>query len=328
MRSWHVIIVSVIAATVIGACWSLPAFPPSRVDLETLVFLKWPGLAVMWLGGFGVVAGALTAIGAVIDSGSHRWISAAGFRSVRGRDARITPLSRLRDYLRQLAISQHYTALVVLCGLGLWQLFARPEEPVFSLAAGMHSTPLRTAAAVVLAGFAGALAVSLAAALFGNGNLATEEESEELRLLRQILELVRDGTLANPPPDLAQCSVTIEQGQRSTLEAIKDVATAVNRLSRGLYQSLGDIKKDLYQAVPKQSVASTSAPLTIEDGTISLQAAVTELTHSVAKLAAVASSLSGDTLLSSASLTQLSTELNELLRTIDEPPSSSQRPIP
>jgi hypothetical protein len=134
-------------------------------------------------------------------------------------------------------------------------------------------------------------------------------ESTELQLLRQILDKL------NSQPSVSQIGTLIEVSQRPVLESIKDLATAVNRVSRTLHHNFGEVKDALLRAPAEQA-----GPVSSE-----LHAAVTALTTTINAIEQVSSIMATHPVneafrgsaISSTSLLELSNDLSTLLRELE-----------
>ena len=143
----------------------------------------------------------------------------------------------------------------------------------------------------------------------------------DAQLLHEIVELLRARPIEpiSAAPELAE---QLRQRDRSTLEAIKELAGAVNRVRNGI----AEIQNGLQQRGPEQAEAqSPSAALAdVAEAAGELRAATSALTVAVTKLEDVAAGLAALSPLGISppargnlppgARSQLSTELQELLR--------------
>src|SRR5713226_8392864 len=105
MGSWQIIVASAAAATIAAALMFQPGGFPSRPELAALLLMHWPAIAVVWLGLYGVTTLVLTTLAAFLEVGSltprRVWDDGA------------------RRFFVQLAVTQYYTSVLALLGLGL-----------------------------------------------------------------------------------------------------------------------------------------------------------------------------------------------------------------
>jgi hypothetical protein len=340
MRSWQIVVASVVAATITDALRFLPGISLARAELTSLLLARWPAIAVVWLGSYSIVALALTTAAVITEAGRRN--RGAVLEGHSAPNALPRALHHpARQYFVRLAVVQYYTSILALLGLGASRIPADAASSQFFPAVIVYSPALETAGVVTLVGLLGVVAVLGKIALLrrtplDHTRLGPMVESPELRLLHQIVELLQ----ARPPEsaapaamDEAQFNALIEQGQRTILEAIKNLATSINRLSRGLRQSLQDISVTLAEGGAGRVVeVGTASPAAIEGATTELRATVAALDTSIAKLAEVASSLSTDehplavqrNVPGPHPLSQLVSEFQELLREIDGPPADER----
>ena len=324
MRSWQIIVASAVGATIADCLLFVPGVVPWRPETAAALFLlHWPAITVVWLGVYGIAALFLTTL--------------AAFLVVSGGAAPERPQREwARRYVAGLTVSQYFTAVLALLGLGLSRIpVETPPFLVLPSALG-GSLALTACGAVIVAGlFGGALltaAVSRAAT-------TPEPRSPEpgLRADRLIRDVVQpplgEVPAAASAGDVARLADLVERGQRSILEAIKDLAIAVNRLRWGL----DEIKLALQAGGPERSSEAGSATISVtEDAAAELRAAAAAVDASVARLGEMAVSLAANetprvagrsTPTSRASRAQLSRELQALLREINpvgdggDPPS-------
>ncbi len=329
MRSWQIIVASAAAATIADALLFQPGGLPSRPELAALLLARWPAIAVAWLGLYGVSALVLTTLAAFLEVGSltprRVWDDGA------------------RRYLVQLAVTQYFTSVVALLGLGLSDV---PVEtaPFLFLPSPIGGSPaLAACGAVVVVGLLGGLFLTAVLATAESPELRPRAPGMRAgRLLPEISEPPRASAAApanaaadvvqlaeapapaNATADVVQLAELIEREQRPVLEAVRDLATAVNRLRRDVRQGLIEIKVALQDRGSGRATESGSAsPSAVEDAATELRAAVMAVDASVARLGDMASLLSAnespavagrDALISAGSRSQLSTELQALLR--------------
>ena len=329
MRSWQIIVASATAATIADALLFQPGGVPSRPELATLLLAHWPAITVVWLGLYGVAALVLTTLAVFLDL---RIVTPR-----RGWDA------EAERYIVQLSVTQYFTSVLALLGLGLSHV---PVEtaPFLLLPSPIGGSPaLAVCGAVAAAGLLGGL--FLTAALTAAESPEWQSRAPGIRAARLLPEISEPPPAQAPAPtnaaadvvplaearapanataDVVQLAELIEREQRSVLEAVRDLATAVNRLRRDLRQGLAEIKVGLQDRGSEQATESGSASLSAaEDAASELRAAAAAVDASVARLGEMASLLLAnetpavagrETPKSSASRSQLSAELQALLR--------------
>jgi methyl-accepting chemotaxis protein len=306
MRSWIVIPASVVLATSVTAFLYLPAgLPPSRAVLTALLYAQWPAIAVIWFSSYGVAALALTTAALAREIGQAGDLIAGS--ALESADLSLVRRQVWRDWVRRylvwLAITQYFSAVLALLTIGFAGVPIDQPWFVSFFPLVANSPALAAADAVIVAGLLGTFAFYLPR-VRSVSRLSIEKF--ELALLRQIFEILR-----NRAEDAAQ----IEQGQRSILGAIKDLATAVNRFSRSQRLIIQEIKNTVGPEALNQWVETAEAwPATIEQATSELRATVAALDISITRVAEVANSVPRD----AASLSQLSTEFEKLLHDVGE----------
>jgi hypothetical protein len=309
MRSWQIIVASAAAATIADALLFQPGGFPSRLELAALLLAYWPAIAVVWLGLYGVAALVLTTIAVFVEVGN------------------ITPRpvwdDGARHYFVQLAVTQYFTSVLALLALGLSHVPVG-TAPFLVLPYSIGSSPaLAACGAVAVVGLLGGLL--LTAALITAESPAPRSRAPGIRAARLLPEVSEPPSAPAPAPanaaaDAVQLAELIEQAQRPVLEAVRDLATSVNRLRRGL----GEIRFLLQDRGSARSTESGSAsPSAVEDAATQLRAVVAAVEASVARLAEMAALLSAnetpavegrDAAISPGSRSQLSAELQALLR--------------
>lgn len=266
MRSWQIIIGGIGAASVGAGLVLLPGVLPWHPGAARLLFAYWPAILVVWLGLYGIAALALNATTAFLEIN----------RGADGPDE----YAWATRYFARLAVAQYFTAIIALLALGLSHL--QIDVPaIFFLPASVTGAPALAAAGVVaLVGLLGWLCLATAALFHRPATSLPVVESPELRLLREIRELLRSQR-RNPVSDPVALVQLMEQGQVSILEAIKDLATAVNRARRGL----GEIRA-VIQDRGSERAADGGASLSgeFETTVAELRAAVTALEVLVTRL--------------------------------------------
>lgn len=326
MRSWQIIVASAAAATVADALLFQPGGLPSLPGLTALLLMHWPAIAVVWLSLYGVTALVLTTLAAFLEVGG------------------VTPRRDWDDgaqrYFVQLAVTQYFTSVLALLGLGLSDVPVEAAAFLF-LPSPIGGSPALTACgAVVVVGLLGGLFLTAALLTAESPELRTRAPGIRAgRLLPEISEPPRAPAPApaNGAADVVQLAELIEQGQRSVREAIGELATAVNRLRRDLRQGLGEIKIGLQERGSGGSTEASSASSTaVEDAATELRAAAAAIDASVARLGEIASLLllanetpavaGREAPTSPGSRSQISTELQALLR--DMTPAAGNGDLP
>jgi hypothetical protein len=313
MRSWQIIVASATAATIADALLLQPGGFPSRPELAALFLAHWPAITVVWLGLYGVAALVLTTLAAFLEVGT---LTPAGVWA-----------GGARRYFVQLAVTQYFTSILALLAFGLSRV---PVEtaPFLVLPSPIGGSPALAACAVVVV-------VGLFGTLFLTAALVTAERRElqsrapgirAARLLPEVTEPPRAQVpaAANAAADVVQLAELIAREQRPVLEAVRDLATAVNRLRRDLRHGLGEIKVALQDRGSGHSTEpGFASPSAVADAATELRAAVAAVDASVARLGEMASLLSvnetpsdagRDAPISPGARSELSTELQALLR--------------
>jgi hypothetical protein len=301
MRSWQIIVASIAAASLAVGMTFLPDALQLRTDPASPFLVYWPAFAILWLGAYAIATLLLSTVATLREIGSI----AAG----------LAGQGWARRHLVRLEITQYFTAVLALFALGLSPV-AIETEPFFSLPTMIGLFPaLAACSGVVVAGVLGWLMLS--------GIPAIRDE----RLLQEIIELLR-ARLPEPTADALQLSELVEQGHRSILGTIKDLAIAVDRLRNGV----ADIKTALQDPRTGHSSDNYAAPSDIADAASELRAAAAALTAAVTRLDDLAAALSSNETAAAqqsnvptGSRSQLTTELQELLR---EMTSGAARRIP
>ena len=319
MQDWQIIVASAVAASIAAAALFLPEVvrPPSGA--ATLFQTYWSGVIIVWLGVYGVAALVLSTAAAVRE-----------FADIASGQAASPDWPR--RYLLRLGSTQYFSAVLVLFALGLLPLPVTtvPFSPVSTM---IGASPALTAcAAAILAGVLGWLSATIIAAFRTSPVRAEILAGPDTKLLREMIELLRARPVEpfSATPDLAE---QLRQRDRSTLEAIKELAGAVNRIRNGV----SEIQNGLQQRGPDRTDAqSSSAALAdvaeagreLRSATAAVLAAVTKLDDVAAGLAAfspigISAPPRGN--LPPGSRSQLSTELQELLRDIATGPGPAPR---
>ncbi len=301
MPSWRTMIAASTAATLVTAASVFLHGVPTPRAVEALVVLHWPTLSVVWLIVYGLVTLGL-AIGVEVVLGQP--VAAA-----RRRDA---PLNR---YGLRLIVTQYLTAVLALLGIGLTPLTV-DISPTLALPPSGASLPLVAAAALAIAGLGGALAVMITHRVRKPGYSQEARDNSE-PLLREILDILREERASGN--NMAKVAERVEQGQRSVLAFVKEVATAVSRLR----QSLDEIKRLSRDQNTTDAQTSDISPERIAEAANELRSAAAVVDAAVGKLAEVAALLSAsggvpiggdDARAISQSRSRVSGELNDLLR--------------
>jgi hypothetical protein len=318
MRSWQIIVASATAATIADALLLQPGGFPSRPELAALFLAHWPAITVVWLGLYGVAALVLTTLAVFFDvrivTPRRSWDAEAG------------------RYFVQLAVTQYFTSVLALLGLGLSHVPVETASFLFLPSPIGGSPALAVCGAVVVAGLLGGL--FLTAALAAAESPELRSRAPGVRAAHLLPEISGPPPAQAPAPgnaaaEAGQLAELIEREQRPVLEAVRDLVIAINRLRRDLRQGLVEIRVALQDRGSGQSTESGSAsPSAAEDAAAEgaatrLRAAAAALDASVARLAEMAAVLSAtekaavvgfEGPMSPASRAQASTELQTLLR--------------
>ena len=326
MRSWQIILASAVAAIIADALLFLNGVLPWRPETARFLLAHWPTIAVVWLGVYGAAALVLTTLVVFLEI-------RGGAAPVRfGRD-------RTRRYVVRLAMAQYFTSNLALFGLGLSRVPIETAPFLFLPNPIGGSLAFAVCGAVVVGGLLGDL--FLAAVLVKTERPELRSPAPGIRATR-LLPRVSEAPPAQAPapPNAAADAVPlaelIEREQRPVLEAIRDLATAVNRLRRDLRQGFGEIKVALEDRRSGPSTeAGSASPDAAEHAATALRAAVAAVDTSVARLGEIMSLMSAnetpvaagrDPPQSPASRSELSSELHALLRDMtpaagkDDPP--------
>ena len=311
MQAWQIILASAAAAGIATAALFLPGAVRSPTGTAALFQAYWPGVAIVWLCVYGVAALVLSTATAVRELDN----------AVSGQAGLDWP----RRYLLRLGVVQYFSAVLVLLALGLLPL-AVTTEPFFSVPAVIGSSPALTAcAAVILVGVLGWLTATVVAAFRAPAVWTPSPAGSDTQLFHEIIALLRARPV-EPVSTAAELAEQLRQRDRSTLEAIKELAGAVNRVRNGIFE----IQQNLQHRGPEPTGQSGSAASAdVVDAAGELHTATTALTAAVVRLEDIATVLSAVGLSSSArgnlppgSRSQLSTELQELLRDLATGPAS------
>jgi hypothetical protein len=303
MRAWQIIVASAATASIATAALFLPVAMQSQTATLSLLQTHWPGAVIVWLSVYSVATLIMNTAVAVRDL-SH----------ARGDQAR---LEWPRRYLFQLGVTHYFSAILVMLALGLLPLTVI-TEPFFSIPAAISTLLALVACALgILVGVLGWLTVTAVAAFATPSVRIGPADRPDSRMLQEIIELLR----ARPAAAATELVEQLRQRDRATLEAIKELAAAVNRLRNGV----SEIQHDLQHRGSEQAGQSGSTSRAdIMDAASELRAATAALTAAITKLDEIASGLAAFSAigappsergnLSSGSRSQLSSELQELLR--------------
>jgi hypothetical protein len=315
MQAWQIIVASAVAASIAVAVLFLPGAVQSPSSVASLIQTYWLEATIVWLGTYGVAALVFSTV--------------TSARELEGGASDAVGQDWPRRYLRRLGVTQYFSAVLILLALALLPVAAM-TQPYFSLPAAIGSSLALIACGVaILVGVLGWLTAAIAAAFHTPAVVTDPPASLDTRLLREIIDLLR----ARPiEPGLAVTELTEElrQRDRSTVEAIKELAGAINRVRNGI----SEIQHGLQHRGPEQAGQSGSAaPADAADIASELRAATAALTEAVTKLDDIAAGLTVLSLspvglsppargnLPPASRSQLSTELQELLRDMASSPA-------
>jgi hypothetical protein len=306
MRVWQIIVVSAVAASIAAAALFLPGAARSPTGAASLLQTYWPGVTIVWLAVYSIAALVLSTAAAIRDLGNA--------------EAGPAGMDWARRYLSRLGVTQYFSAIFVLFALGLLPI-AIATEPFFSMPAAIGPSPSLTACAVaILAGVLGWLIITIVATFYPPPVWAPPSAGRDTQLLQEIINLLR-ARPTGPVPAAAEITEQLRQRDHSTLEAIKELAGAMGRVRN----SISEIQHGLQQRASEQaSQSGFAAPADVAEATGELRAATAALTSTVAKLEDIAAGLAAIPAigisppargnLPPGSRSQLSTELQELLR--------------
>jgi len=350
MRSWQIIAAGGAAATI--GCVSLWMDDPlAQTDIASFFIARWPATVIAWSAFYGLTVLVVSPLALWAEVGAVQ--RAAGAALAEGGDPAAVlgnkapsskhhlgtqPFPQLRQIKRQwiqrfflrLAICQYPLAVLVLLGLGFGlSRIAEPDAaqlPSFFPALVAHSVPVTAGAILVLAGLLCAAAVIALARLLERRTMLVLIMGTQLRLLRQIADVLNAQTAIAPNPEAVEFAGLIK-GQRSILEAIRDLAMLINRLERTprLTEDGSPTLSGVVDAASLDALQHASSKLMGLMET--LDASLTRLGEWAASLSAAAP-LSGHDLRQDAAgpLRNLSVELRELLQEINGPlPSDEQK---
>jgi hypothetical protein len=307
MQAWQIIVASAVAASIAAAALFLPEAVWAPGAAASLFQTYWPAITIVWLGIYSIAALVLSTATAVRELDN----------AASGQAGPDWP----RRYLLRLGVTQYFSAVLVLLALGLLPV-AVATEPFFSVpAANGSSLALAACAAAILVGVIGWLTATLVAAFRTPAVWTTTPAGLDTQLLHEMVEQLRTRPIepVSPAPELAE---HLRQRDRSMLEAIQELAGAINRVRNGI----SEIQNGLQQRGPDRTDQQGSSAALADVGDIAgeLRASISALTGTVAKLEDVIAGLAalspiGISLpargsLPSGSRSQLSTELQELLR--------------
>jgi hypothetical protein len=305
MRAWQIIVVSAVVASIAAAGLFLPGAARLPDGAASLLRTYWPGAAIVWLAVYSVMALVLSTAAAVRDLG--------------GAEAGPAGMDWARRYLWRLGVAQYFSAILALVALGLLPVTVA-TEPLFPIPAAIGPSPALTAcAAAILVGVLGWLIVTIVATFRAPPVLASSPIGPDTQLLREIIGLLR-ARPAEPVPASAEITEQLRQRDHSTLEAIKELAGAMSRIRNGIFE----VQQVLQQRASEQVGQSGSTVPADAEAVGELRALTASLTSVVARLEDIAAGLAAIPAiglsspargnLPPGSRSQLSTELQELLR--------------
>lgn len=327
MRTWQIIVASAVAASIAAAALFIPEAARSPAGVASLLPTYWPGLTIVWITVYAIAALVLSTAAAARD------IDDAEPGPGGMADGMTGGMDWARRYLLRLGITQYFSAVLALLALGLLPL-AIATEPFFRIPAAIGPSPALTACAVtILVGIIGWIIVTVAAAFRPSPVWTAPSAGLDTQLLREIIDLLR----ARPAePDAAAAAAAAELAEQlrhrdhATLEAIRELAGAVSRVRAGI----SEIQHGLQRRGPEPADQSGSAALADIAGelratTAALGSAVARLEDVAAGLAAVAPlglAPPARSSLPPGSRSQLTTELQELLRDMAAPAPHGEEP--
>lgn len=315
MRAWQIIVVSAVVASIAAAALFLPGAARLPTDAASLLRTYWSGAAIVWFAVYGVAALVLS--------------TAASVRNIGDIESGPAGMDWTGRYLWRLGVSQYFSAVLVLFALGLLPL-AVVTEPLFSIPAAIGSSPALTAcAAAILVGVLGWFIVTIAATFRPPPVRAPSPIGLDTQLLRELIDLLR-ARPTDPAAAAAEIAEQLRQRDHAALEAIRELAGAMSRVRNGI----SEIQHGLQQRASEQrGQGGSAAPADIAEtagelraATATLTSVVTRLEDAIAGLAAIPSigtSLPARGNLPPGARSQLSTELQEVLRDIAPGPAPS-----
>lgn len=316
MQTWQTIVASAVAASIAAAVLFLPGAVRSPTGAASLFQTYWPGVTIVWLGVYSVAALVLNTATAVRETANTETGQAG--------------MDWPRRYLLRLGVTQYFSAVLVLFALGLLPV-AVATESFFPVPAAIGSSPaLAACAAAILVGVLGWLIVTVVAAFRTPPVWTAPPAGLDAQLLQEIIELLR-ARPAEPVPATEELAEQLRQRDHSTLEAIKELAGALNRVRNGIFE----IQNGLQRHGPEQADQSGSAALAefaevaseLRAATAALKVVVTKLEDIATGLiafSAIGVSAPARGTLPPGSRSQLSSELQELLRDIANGPPPHQ----
>ena len=318
MRAWQIIVASAVVASIAAAALFLPGavrFPGGAVSL---VQTYWPGVTIVWLCAYSIVALGLS--------------TAAAFRELGDAASGQAGLDWPRRYLLRLGITQYFSAVLVLLALGLLPV-AIATEPFFSMPAAIGSSPALAACAVaILVGVLGWLTATVVAA-FRTPPVGTATPAGlDTQLLQEIVEP------AARPPDRAGLGC---RGTRRTAPATRsrdiggDQGTGRGDRPSAQRHFRNSARFCSSAGRNRQEQSGSAALADVAEAAGELRAATAALTGCRGEtrgyrcgagraLPAIGVSLPARGSVPPGSRSQLSTELQELLRDMAAGPASRQ----
>jgi hypothetical protein len=314
MRAWQIIVASAVAASIAAAALFVPEATQSSRDAMATLQTYWLGAAIIWLGAYSVAAVILSTATALGELGE-------------ARSDQVAPPWPLR-YLLRLAVTHYFSAVLVLLALGLLPVAA--TEPLFPVPYPIGLSPaLTVCAGAILAGVVCWLIATIVAAFRAPAIWGAAPAAGDAQSLHEIVELLR-GRSVEPVPAAASLVEQIQQRDRVTLEAIGELAALVGRVRAGVaeiqqgLQNRASLPAGQEDAVASIDIAAAAGEL--RTAATAITAAVTKLEEIAAGLAALSplgGAGTGRGVLPAGSRSQLSNELQELLR--DMAPGSAPR---
>jgi hypothetical protein len=308
MRPWQILITSTIAATIAD----IMLFWVSGSQSGVILFAteQWRAIAAIWLFSYSIAALVLTTI--------------TTLAAVRNEPRRV----QLRRHIEWLALTQYFTAIILL--LGLWAVDAGaatslgPAHPaIFG-----HTVSLAGGGALAAAGLISWGVVVLGTAM--HRRVTAEQTTEkpeilQLRLLRQSIEQLRTQmpSPAISPTDYTQFMGLIEKEH----QALLDLTTQVNKLSRNTRRDFAEIKKTLadrmsieFDGLSATVISDLAAAL--RDSVAALDAAIARFEEMCSFWAAETPRADGRLPISGATRSRASAELSTLLQELTTPTAS------
>jgi len=371
-RPWQVIAAAAIMATLADAWLFKPGGAASNPNFRLMLLQDWRIFAVVWVSSYGLVALVLTTASVIVDVSRVRgyverlaaqgvithtaltdallstgWPICFGRQNSRERpETAVTAWPRPGNnprpvrqvcalYLERLAITQYFTALVVLLGIAISSVPVGSATPSFFPALTKEASDFSASSTLVLSGVLGLLSLMVAIPRFARLGSEPIVENPNLGPVSTVLEPPEMHLQAGQPNMvLAQLNTALELCQQPVIDAITALTTAVDRLTSGLRSEIRAGLQDTPRLQPSNiETASISA---IDAATTELRNIATVLNTSVTSLAeatALFSAMDTDPSPSHSAarpagrVSDLAIELEKLLAEIGPPVAGEQEPL-